>query len=135
MTDTSTPISTTSATPLLDIVNNSVITLSNGVILHKPLNKHAAWAKVANAKLGLGMIGIGLIDIITTLCLKDISSICPDYRMPKIQLPNDVLALDVSMDELKAVYKPYAEIYCNIPLTDWKLIKAEITPYLDNNVM
>lgn len=134
-TPISKPTSTPTSIPLLDIVNNSVITLSNGVILHKPLNKHAAWAKVANAKLGLGMIGIGLIDIITTLCLKDISSICPDYTMPTVQLPNDVLALDVSMDVLKTVYKPYAEMYCNIPLADWKIIKAEITPYLDNNIM
>ncbi len=122
-------------TPTLNISSNSLITLSNGVIIHLPLNRHLAWARVANAKLGLGMIGVGLIDIIITLCLKDISSICPEYTMPNIKLIDDVLALDVSMEVLKTAYKAYVEIYCNIPLSEWKTIKAEITPYLDNNVM
>lgn len=130
---TVTPTPTPTNTPIVNIADNSLITLSNGVIIQKPLNRHAAWAKVANMKLGLGMLGIGLIDIITTLCLEDISSVCSTYVMPTVQLPNDVLALDASMDILKAAYKPYAEIYCNIPINEWKTIKTEISPYLDLN--
>lgn len=130
-----TPSPTVSSTPLVNIVDTTSITLSNGVIIHKPLNRHAAWARVANIKLGLGSIGINLIDIITTLCLKDISSICPGYVMPNIELPDDVLALDASMEVLKGTYKPYTEIYSNIPIADWKIIKTEILPYLDSNVI
>lgn len=130
-----TPTPSITNTPIVNIVDTSTITLSNGVIIYRPLNRHAAWARVANVKLGLGMLGIGLIDIITTLCLKDISSICPDYTMPDINLPDDVLALDASMDVLKAAYRPYAEIYCNIPLTEWKTIKTEMSPYLDSNTL
>lgn len=132
-TPTPTPTSSTVETkaPVMSIADTTIIELSNGVKIHKPLNLHAAWAKISNIKLGLGMMGISNLDIVCTLCIKDISNICPEFKMPDVSLPQDIFAIDANMDVLRQAYAKYATVFCNIPMVDWKLIKQEITPYLD----
>lgn len=128
---TPTPAPTPTKGPLIAIVDNTLITLTNGVKIRKPLNLHSVWAKMANVKLGLGMMGISNIDIICTLCLQDISSVCPGFVMPNVSLPQDMFAIDADISVLKEAYAKYAVVFCNVPIADWKTIKQEIVPYLD----
>jgi len=112
----------------------SEITLSNGVIMNMPLNLHVAWAKISFNKLGLAALGISLKDVVITLCLKNITSICPNFIMPPVSLPENVLGIDVDITTLKTAYANYAKIFCVIPLIEWQLISQEMNIYINGSL-